>query len=135
MKKIIIIVMTIYIGLGFAMFFHNGYTQEDDEYCYQINELVKDVEFYIGKIKEDKILLYDTNDNLRKTFPFDGNNTSTKIKYFRKEDGNKIYFVFRAAVDDEDGILFVNDDTNSLMDGLWRLERISGNSYSYSTYK
>ncbi len=38
-----------------------------------------------------------------------------------------------SAVDDEKGIMFVNDDSDGILDGIHSLMRMGGNAYSYST--
>lgn len=49
----------------------------------------------------------------------------------RKEFGN-LYFVTAGSVDDEYGVVFINDSANDL-DGIMSLERIGGNAFLYST--
>lgn len=108
-------------------------TEDYDLYCNEINKLIKDIDFDKGNIYDSKIVLYNDEAEVFSVEyeDYDGN---FKIRYIRKEE-NKIFFVLNASVDDDDGIVFVNDNTNSLMDGLWSLERINGNSYKYKTYK
>ena len=57
-----------------------------------------------------------------------------KIIYIRK-DGNKVFFVLNASVDDEDGIVYLNGENGNIINGLWSLERLGGDSYNYKTYK
>lgn len=56
-----------------------------------------------------------------------------KITTFSK-DGSTVWFIISGSVDDEQGIIFINDDSNSVLDGIKSIERIGGNSYYYSTY-
>lgn len=133
MKRIIVLLLTWICAFTFASC-ANKSTQEYDEYCYKINKLIKDIDFDKGNIDDGKIVLYSGETEVY-NYEYEDYNAKYKIIYIRKED-NKIFFVLNASVDDDDdGIVFVNDDTNRLMDGLGSLERIGGNSYKYKTYK
>lgn len=47
--------------------------------------------------------------------------------------GNTLYFVTEGVVDDRAGIMFVNDDSDSFLDGIAEISRIGGNSYYFNT--
>ena len=132
MRKILTVILFLICVLNFVSC--GGKSTEDyDLYCYGINEVIKDIDFDKGDIADGKIVLYKDGLEVfnRDYEEFD---SEFNIKYIRKED-NKIFFVLNASVDDDEGIMFVNDDTNGLMDGLGSLERINGNSYKYKTFK
>ena len=108
-------------------------TEEYDLYCYEINKIINDIDFDNGNIFDGKIVLYNDGSEVFNQ-DYENFNSDFNIKYIRKED-SKIFFVLNASVDDDEGIVFVNDDTNGLMDGLGSLARINGNSYKYKTFK
>ena len=132
MKKLMTVMLVVICVSTFASCGVKS-TKDYDLYCYEINKVIKDIDFDKGNIVDGKIVLY--NDDLevfnRDYEQFD---SDFNIRYIRKEDG-KIFFILNAAVDDEEGIMFVNDDTNSLMDGIGSLERLNGNSYKYKTFQ
>ena len=132
MKKILAIVMFLICALIFVSCGVKS-TEEYDLYCYEINKIIKDIDFDNGNITDGKIVLYNDGSEVFNQ-DYENFNSDFNIKYIRKED-SKIFFVLNASVDDDEGILFVNDDTNGLMDGLGSLERINGNSYKYKTFK
>ena len=102
------------------------------DYCYSINELIKNIDFFKGNIAEDKILLYDTENNLVSEIPFEQYNNNISIIYIKK-DMNNTYFVLQGSVDDEYGIMFINDDANNVLSGINSMDRVGGNAYLYST--
>ena len=103
-----------------------------EEYCYKINSVIKDIDFHTAEIKEGKIVLYDQKNAEIQQITFKDYENDKRIISVRK-DGDIVYFIISGAVDDEQGIVFINDDSNSMLDGIKRLERIGGNSYRYST--
>ena len=129
MKRIAVILLTVISALAFTACRSRDY----DLYCYEINKLIKNIEFDIGSIDRGKIVLYSDDDQVFNQ-DYENYREDLKIKYIRK-DGSRIFFVLNAALDDDEGIVFVNDGTNSLMDGIYSLERLGGNSYKYRTYK
>jgi len=134
MKKVIVIVCIIILCVCLCFFYihdERGQT-EKEEYCYKINALIKDADFNIAKIEGSKIMLYDIERNLTDEIAFEDYSSKFEIEYIRKED-EIIYFVFDVAVDDEWGIIFVNDDSDKMLNGIKSIKRIGGNSYSYST--
>lgn len=110
----------------------NNYKQME-EYCYMINSMVKDIDFHTATITEGEVILYDDKYVEIKEMSFEGYENDKKIIGVRKE-GAVVYFIINGSVDDEQGIIFINDDSNSLLDGIKSIERIGGNSYHYSTY-
>ena len=103
-----------------------------EDYFYKINSLIKDMDFFIAKASENKIELFDNNHELITEIPFEDYDDNIKFIYARKDD-SVICFVISAAVDDEQGIMFINDHSNGVLDGIKSIERIGGNSYHYST--
>ena len=132
MKKILAIVMFLICALIFVSCGVKS-TEEYDLYCYEINKVIKDIDFDNGNIADGKIILYNDGSEVFNQY-YENFNSDFHIKYIRKED-NKIFFVLNASLDDDEGIVFVNDNTNGLMDGVGSLERINGNSYKYKTFK
>lgn len=104
-----------------------------NEYCYEINRMIKEIEFEKGDISDGKIILYNDEKEVYNQ-SYDKFDSKYKIMYIRK-DGNKVFFVLNASVDDEEGIVYLNGELGNIMDGLWSLERLSGDSYNYKTYK
>jgi len=51
-----------------------------------------------------------------------------------RKRGDDVFFITGRAVDDEFGYVISGDDCVS-MNGLWRLERVVGNIYEFSTMK
>ena len=105
-----------------------------NDVCYNINKLVRDYNFASGNIKNKTIYLYDNDRELLIQLS-SGDLDSTqlnKILYFYKKE-NQIYFVLTRSVDDEEGILYINDENNNILSGIWSVKRIGGNSYVYNT--
>ncbi len=90
------------------------------------------MEFHSAKAKDGKIILYNNKYEPICEIPFEEYDESQKFIYARKSDGN-VYFITAGAVDDEWGIMFVNDGSDSMMDGVGSATRIGGNSYEYDT--
>lgn len=103
-----------------------------EEYCYKINFIIKDVDFHTAKIEERKIVLYDDKNVQIQQITFEEYESDKRIAVVRK-DGARVYFTISGTVDDEQGIVFINDDSNAVLDGIKSMERIGGNSYRYST--
>ncbi|MCD7855469.1 MAG: hypothetical protein LUG66_07645 [Clostridiales bacterium] len=117
-----------------SLFYENKKWQEYDEYCYNINEILVNEDFFTAKAEENSLVLYNENFEIIKTIDFEDYKNSCNIKYIRKED-DLMYFIISAAVDDEKGIVYINNnETNSILDGIHSLKRINGKSYIYTTY-
>lgn len=128
-KWMFVLICLIALSLSFICLFNNKDNQE--EYFYQINYMIKNIDFSSGEIIDQKIMLYDSKDNLLKMIAFDEYDNQPHICI--RKDGDIIYFIEFSAVDDECGIMFVNSDSNRILDGVNSLERIGGNSYRYTT--
>ena len=105
---------------------------EEEQYFRKINEIIKDLEFFSAKAKDGKIILYDETRNPTSEIPFEEYDGSHKFIYARKSD-DIVYFITGGAVDDEWGIMFVNDGSDSMMDGVGSATKIGGNAYEYDT--
>ena len=132
MKKLMTVILVVICVSTFASCGVKS-TEEYDLYCYEINKVIKDIDFDKGDISDGKIVLYNDGSVVFNQ-DYEKFDSDFNIKYIRKED-SKIFFVLNASLDDDEGLVFVNDDTNGLMDGLGSLERINGNSYKYKTFK
>ncbi|MBE6996507.1 MAG: hypothetical protein E7429_07280 [Ruminococcaceae bacterium] len=137
MKKAfgVILAITVVVCFYFAYFTNTQDGQE--EYCRKVNSLVCNEKFVVAKIEDSKIILYASIEELLKEIPFKEIpfkefDKTIKIKYIRKE--NMItYFILEGSIDDESGIMFINDDSNRIFDGIKSITRIGGNSYQYNT--
>ena len=96
---------------------------------YPLNQLLKDRAFSIAKVEDGSIVLYDEEQTVLETLPYAGEATFL----YAEKDGAVIRFIQSGAVDDEQGVLFINDDANSALDGIHSVTRIGGNSYAYSS--
>ncbi len=130
LKRLLLILLCIATILCLAGC--NASPEESEEYFYEINKLIKDEDFCTAKVMPGKIVLYDAQRNPIKEIPFDKYDKTIAFKYARKE-GTLIFFVTSAAVDDEQGILFINDNSNNMLDGIHSIKRIGRNSYEYDT--
>ena len=133
---IVSVVLTALIGLlskNIFTFFMTDSIDKYNEYCYEINRMIKEIEFEKGDISDGKIILYNDEKEVYNQ-SYDKFDSKYKIMYIRK-DGNKVFFVLNASVDDEDGIVYLNGELGDVMNGLWSLERLGGDSYNYKTYK
>ena len=132
MKRILIVLLTVILILTLISCGTKS-TEEYDLYCYEINQLIKEIDFDRGTIDDGNLILYNNESEVFNE-KYEKYNTNFEIEYIRKED-SKVFFVLSASVDDDEGIVFINDETNNLMDGLVSLERINGNSYRYKTFR
>ena len=101
------------------------------DYYASINQAIKDQDFYTARVSKGQITLYDKNNLIVETMSFDFYGRSMPLVTIRKEFGN-LYFVTAGSVDDEYGVVFMNDSANNL-DGITSLERLGGNAFLYST--
>lgn len=104
---------------------------EEEQYFRKINEIIKDLEFHLAKAKDGKIILYDRHYEPISEIPFAEYDKSITFIGAHKDD-NTLYFITGGSVDDEWGIMFVNDGSDSMMNGLKRVDRMGGNAYEYS---
>lgn len=54
--------------------------------------------------------------------------------YDIRYENDDLYFIQSVAIDDESGIIF-SEDAFINMNGLYRVERIDGHTYSFATYR
>lgn len=130
LKRFILICLCI--GAVLCLAGCNGNAEDSEEYFYEINKRIKDEEFCTAKVKPGKIVLYDAQQNPIRELPFESYDKNITLLFARKE-GALIFFVTSAAVDDEQGILFINDDSNKVLNGIHSIKRVGGNSYEYDT--
>ena len=104
-------------------------TQEDRQvelelYCWEINEQIRDQDFFTARISDGMITLKDRDGTVVGELPFEGydKKTNRQLVYIRKNE-TLMYFITGASVDDEWGIMIVNDDSDDIMQGINRLER------------
>ncbi len=131
MKKLAVSILCIALLLVFGFKIFDKPSSAEIEYYTSINRIIKDQDFYTARVGEGQITLYDKNNIIVKTMGFDFYDRSIPLVTIRKEFGN-LYFVTAGSVDDEYGIVFMNDSANNL-DGIMSLERLGGNAFLYST--
>ena len=131
MKKPVAAILCIALLLVFGFKIFDKPNSAEIEYYTSINRMIKDQDFYTARVSEGEISLYDKNNIIVETMGFDFYDRSIPLVTIRKEFGN-LYFVTAGSVDDEYGVVFMNDSTNNL-DGIMSLERIGGNAFLYST--
>ena len=131
MKKPVAAILCIALLLVFGFKIFDKPNSAEIEYYTRINRMIKDQDFYIARVSEGQITLYDKNNIIVETMGFDFYDRSIPLVTIRKEFGN-LYFVTAGSVDDEYGVVFMNDSANNL-DGIMSLERVGGNAFLYST--
>ena len=133
MKKLLCILSVMV--LIFSMVSCQTYSgQEQSEYFNEINNLIKDREFNTAKLEDSKIVLYDRDQEVIDKIEFDGYRGKMGLMYIRRTN-TKLFFVTGASIDDDSGIVFINDESDSAMDGVYALERVPGHfGYKYRTY-
>ena len=131
MKKPVAAILCIALLLVFGFKIFDKPSSAEIEYYTSINRMIKDQDFYTARVSEGEISLYDKNNIIIETMGFDFYDRSIPLVTIRKEFGN-LYFVTAGSVDDEYGVVFMNDSANNL-DGIMSLERIGGNAFLYST--
>lgn len=131
MKKLSVIVFLLV-----ALIIVFNWTKGDDEsynYVYNINNIIKDYDFYKADVSENKISLYDNNFDFISDINFEEYDKKINIISIRKEE-SRIFYIVGGSVDDEEGYVFINSPENSILNGINYLERIGGNAYYYRTY-
>ena len=131
-RNVYFILILVILGAFILIYYGCSSNKNTEEYLYKINSIIKDVDFYTAKADDNKIILYNTEQKIIKEIPFKDYNGNIKFLYARKEE-SAIYFVISGSVDDEQGIMFVNDGSDIFLDGIKSINRIGGNSYQYST--
>lgn len=132
MKKLSVIGFFLLVALIIVF----NWTKGDDEsynYVYNINNIIKDYDFYKADVSENKISLYDNNFDFISDINFEEYDKKINIISIRKEE-SRIFYIVGGSVDDEEGYVFINSPENSILNGINYLERIGGNAYYYRTY-
>lgn len=132
MKKVFIVIFIILVCLSIWYLTSNANLDKQETYFRNINLLIKDIDFDIARVENSKILLYNSENELVNEIIFNEYNKKIPLIHIKKQD-SIIYFVTSLVVDDEMGIIFVNDDSDKIMDGIKSLKRVGGNSYQYDT--
>ena len=110
----------------YLCFVHKSRTQYED-YCSQINELLKNEEFFVASAWANPLELKDQDFEVIKTIEFPHFNKHYRILGISKDESANIYFALGGAADDNWGIVFVNDpDINRCFDSV---EWIKGEKY------
>lgn len=131
-RNICIVLILALVGVFFFASCNSSSNKKTEDYLYKINSIIKEMDFYTAKIDDNKIILYDNKQEMIKEIPFENYDNSINFIYARKENST-IYFVLNGSVDDEQGVMFVNDGSDDFLDGIKTINRIGGNSYQYST--
>ena len=134
-SKVLIIFFTLFALSGaieVAAELYDKPNNTEVDYYTSINQTIKDHDFYTARVSDNEINLYDKNNILTETIGFDSYDQSIPLIYIRKE-APCTYFITGGAVDDEVGILFMNERTDSNLDGIASLEHLGGNASLYST--
>lgn len=131
-RNICFVLILVLLGVFFFTSCNSTNNKKTEDYLYKINSIIKEMDFYTAKANDNKIILYDTKQEIIKEIPFENYDDSIKFIYARKENST-IYFVLSGSVDDEQGVMFVNDGSDDFLDGIKTINRMGGNSYQYST--
>lgn len=131
-RNICFVLIFVMIGVFFFTSCNSTNNKKTEDYLHKINSIIKEMDFYTAKADDNKIILYDTEQEMIKEIPFENYDDSIKFIYARKENST-IYFVLSGSVDDEQGVMFVNDGSDDFLDGIKTIDRMGGNSYQYST--
>ena len=107
-------------------------TDRDVEYYREINALLKNADFSTARLHEGVITLYDAALTPIEEITFDSYDPQIPLVSIRKNE-NSIHFIPGGSADDEYGIVFMNEGSDQILDGIVSPERIGGNSYIYST--
>ena len=133
MKKYIAILVLFCIVAGLFYCCKGDDIHEQERYFGKINSIIKDLEFHTAKAKDGKIILYNKEYDPISEIPFEEYDKGIKFIGAHK-DGPVVYFITGGAVDDEWGIMFVNDhEADDILEGVHQVNRIGGNAYEYST--
>lgn len=120
--------LSVFVLFGCSM------RRDDDTvaYCYTMNRILADEEFSYAEVGQEGMRLYDADGGLLSELPFAQYDASIRVLSVRKK-ADMIFFVTQGSVDDENGYVFINGEANSIFEGIWYLERVSGNGYAYAT--
>ena len=122
------------IAVGILYSYNKKDIHKQERYFGKINSIIKDLDFHIAKAKDSKIILYNKELDPISEIPFEEYDENIKFIGAHK-DGPVVYFATSGMVDNENGIMFINDEANELLREATKLVRIAigGNSYEYST--
>ncbi len=134
MKKYVAILVLCCIAVGLFYSCGRDDIHKQERYFGKINSIIKDLDFHIAKAKDSKIILYNKELDPISEIPFEEYDEDIKFIGAHK-DGPVVYFATSGMVDNENGIMFINDEANELLREATKLVRIAigGNSYEYST--
>ena len=113
-RNICMVLILVLTGIFFFTSCNSSSSKKTEDYLYNINSIIKEMGFYTAKVDDNKIILYDTEQEMIKEIPFENYDESIKFIYARKENST-IYFVLSGSVDDEQGIMFVNDNSDAFL--------------------
>ena len=116
-RNICFVLIFIMLEMFFLTSCDSSSNKSTEDYLCKINSIIKDMNFYTAKANENKIILYDHKQEMIKEIPFEDYDDDMEFIYARKEE-SAIYFVISGSVDDEQGIMFVNDDSDDFLDGI-----------------
>ncbi|MBE7026354.1 MAG: hypothetical protein E7410_02130 [Ruminococcaceae bacterium] len=134
MKKYFAIFVLFCIVAGLFYSCSGDVIHKQERYFGKINSIIKDLDFHSAEAKDGKIILYNNEYEPISEIPFEEYDESIKFIGAHK-DGPVVYFATSGMVDNENGIMFINDEANELLREATKLVRIAigGNSYEYST--
>ncbi|MBQ2898867.1 MAG: hypothetical protein IJE28_03905 [Oscillospiraceae bacterium] len=113
----------------------NNNEEKTADYCFLINEQIKQYDFQTAKIEPKKIVLYGEKMSVINEIDFPGYDKNIDIIYIEKYE-NKIHFAVSGWLDDSAGFMIINGeaDFSEIMEGIWSIEKYKNNIYKYKTY-
>ena len=132
MKKRIVFLFIPVVICVMCIITSDRITNDELEYYTEINSLIKDMEFYTANIEETQITFFDDNNSIISTMHFDFFDPKVDLIYIRKE-GDSIFFIINANIDDESGVVFMNGGSDYILNGIVSLKRVGGNSYQFDS--
>ena len=108
--------------------------KEEEAYFRGIYSIVKEYSFDNGEIKNGELILYNASFEILEKIPLANEKGYKLVRIIKDHGTEQIYFIMGGAVDDNYGIVFANRSSVD-MDGIYLLERISGNSFYYETFR
>ena len=102
------------------------FSKEIQSYSFESIRVVKES----SKIKAVDLIGSDDTIVAHLTLPETLSSEFYDIRY----ENDDLYFIQSVAIDDESGIIF-SEDAFINMNGLYRVERIGGHTYSFATYR
>ncbi len=91
-RNICFVLIFVMIGVFFFTSCNSTNNKKKEDYLHEINSIIKEMDFYTAKANDNKIILYDTEQEMIKEIPFENYDDSIKFIYARKENST-IYFV------------------------------------------